>query len=124
MRSLEKFKKSLDHLAEKRDVDIGGEARVHAVHDEALLEPHDVGRKIYHHHHHLHHHQEHEENIACLTLSQEKSRDHHYYHHHHQNYVENITCLSHEKSRDKSMAQPIAIVQKRLSRMWACKVFL
>ena len=90
MRSLEKFKKSLDRLAEKRDVDIGGEAGVHAVHDEALLEPKDVKSQIHHHHHHQHHHQEHEENIACL---------------------------SHEKSRDKSMAQPIAIVQKRLSKM-------
>ena len=42
MRSLEKFKKSLDHLAEKRDVDIGGESWVHAVHDEALLETQEV----------------------------------------------------------------------------------
>ena len=90
MRSLEKFKKSLDHLAEKRDVDIGGESWVHAVHDEALLEPQEIERQVDHHHHQQHHHQNHEDNIACL---------------------------SHEKSRDKSMAQPMAIVQKRLSRM-------
>ena len=89
MRSLEKFKKSLDHLAQKRDVDIGGESRVHAVHHEALLEPQEVKRQVDQHHHHYHH-QEHEENIACL---------------------------SHEKSRDKSIAQPIAIVQKRMSKM-------
>ena len=73
MRSLEKFKKSLDHLAEKRDVDIGGESWVHAVHDEALLEPQEVKRQVDHHHHH-HHHQPRTLGKHCLLEPREVER--------------------------------------------------
>ena len=85
-----RYEIGLHQLAEKRYIDVGGVAGTHVVHDVALLEPKEVKRQVHHHHHHQHQQQEHEENIPCL---------------------------SQEKSRDKSMAQPIAIVQKRMSKM-------